>query len=630
MKAPRERAFSLVELIATVGTIGVIAAVSIIALVGWRQGVDSTKLTSDVQTLNSAVSAYQSFHGKVTASDTAETVLAKLKTKANAESAKKIAGLTGSLVDERMTFSWQTAAEAATSEPRAYWDSANLKFTVATSGPPGIKSVRFDSTGDSDSAATETRNPTMSLAVEDDWIWDYEDRAPASQQGPSNIPTNPSTGGTGTGYPGGGSGPGGPGGGSSGGGSGGNPSTLQVPLFTVTETYHPISDFPLGVGLTNPNPSGSSEIIYSTDGYNWNEYTPGVLFYVDPLDRIFAKAVSVDTDVWRDSGVTNQDYDATPEQLIAPTIIPSSGVMSEDTIYVQLTNPNDPEISVIEYRIDGGPWTSYDGTFSLSSNDYDLDIEIEARAVPTTDYYTESSISSDLVVVVEEITDLSGSVVGLFSNPGGDSTMVTNLHGNGQSNSYFTWGSATGANHVSSLDFAGSDFSSINEGVAFQLGSLSYYNGTISSGTGADSVSLGVELDFVQGGKKKFDFSFDLINTSNNSDPNADPWLSADYVQIDSAVSTSLLKIGSDNYYEFTLIFGETTSYGLSNFDEFHVQENQSASVAVWGVFEKVDPPSKGKGNGNNGNAYGLLDLVDEVLEDAGNAADNAAGVIVN
>lgn len=115
-----------------------------------------------------------------------------------------------------------------------------------------------------------------------------------------------------------------------------------------------------------------------------------------------------------------------------------------------------------------------------------------------------------------------GDASGVFLNPSPSNAVVSGV---GTSN--FSWG--VGASDESWLDFSGDMFDTCPN-AKFKLGTLTYHNGAINSGTEADSIDFNVALDFDNVPEKNLNLntSFSLFNSLNTSDPIA----SADRVQI--------------------------------------------------------------------------------------------------
>ncbi len=114
-----------------------------------------------------------------------------------------------------------------------------------------------------------------------------------------------------------------------------------------------------------------------------------------------------------------------------------------------------------------------------------------------------------------------GSDPGVFVNPA-PATAVTF----GVGTNTFGWGSGD----PSFLRFIGESFDT-KPNTPFTLGHLTFHNGAIFEGTGADSVTLNVSMNFDNVSEKNFVFpiNFQLVNTLNTDDPFA----SADFVGIE-------------------------------------------------------------------------------------------------
>lgn len=173
--------------------------------------------------------------------------------------------------------------------------------------------------------------------------------------------------------------------------------------------------------------------------------------------------------------------------------------------------------------------------------------------------------------------DVGGTTTGVFVNPAPASATTTGVGTN-----VFTWGVGSGS-APSKLSFAGGAFSSDFE-TQFKVGSLSYFNGTISSNSGADSVNLSLKLDFTQPalGLIASSYKLDLINSPNTSDPNA----SADYVYLPSAFSTTSFTIDGTEYRVKLTGFQNVVGDGFLTSDplQFHVREGGTASADLFAV----------------------------------------------
>lgn len=104
-----------------------------------------------------------------------------------------------------------------------------------------------------------------------------------------------------------------------------------------------------------------------------------------------------------------------------------------------------------------------------------------------------------------------GTVDGTFENASPGSATVT-----GEGTSSFTWGVGS----PSALSFSPNEFEA-EPNIPFSLGTLTFTNGVISTGSGATSVDLSLDLMFTNVMEENFTLTtpFSLINTPNSSDP---------------------------------------------------------------------------------------------------------------
>ncbi len=364
-----------------------------------------------------------------------------------------------------------------------------------------------------------------------------------------------------------------------------------APNFTIPGGAYSINNFDLQVKIHDLNANGDADIFYSVNYGVWQTYG-GSSISNSPDDSIRAQAIARTAD-YSNSPVTEVTYYATGAPLAPPVINPSLdsfGLFSNKPIVVDLLNTNKPGISDIRYRVNGGLWMPYTSSFRLQRKDYPAGVNIEAQAFSPagSQYHSSSSVSARLLST--ESLDLVGDTAGSFHDPTGPAGMVSNL-APGDSSSHFEWGDDLNKSSFSqsTLDFTGNSFGNIAGGERFQLGFLDYYNGTIKTGSGADSIefNLGLNLD-VNGNifNPFFAFSFDLIDVVNVNDPN-NPQLDADYVLLDDSISSRTLII-NDFEFEFRIELGNSTADGFAAFNEFHVLENKSAAVSVFGTFIEI------------------------------------------
>lgn len=306
-QAPLSRGFSLIELMVVVAALGLVATVGFGVFSHYKAPIAGMKLEKDAATLNAAVSSYLASGGALDSVTEVEAVLAKLKTRAAAEQVAEIAGLKGTFLDRRVKAVMQTAAEAATSEPRLVWNESLKRFNVATGGEAGAKKIVLDEaiTG---APAEETRDVKLKLATEDKWVWDYSESSLPSRKSYSEVPvativpTSAST----------------PGAGSMG--------PLQAPSFSEAGGNRPLTDYNLTLILSDPNPPGTSQMMVSTDGgSSWNIYSSAAISVSIGM-TVSAYSASIDPDDWLDSPVVSEVYTTTPVELELDFVSPQLAV----------------------------------------------------------------------------------------------------------------------------------------------------------------------------------------------------------------------------------------------------------------------------------------------------------------
>jgi hypothetical protein len=135
------------------------------------------------------------------------------------------------------------------------------------------------------------------------------------------------------------------------------------------------------------------------------------------------------------------------------------------------------------------------------------------------------------------------------------------------------------------LNFNGNSFSTdINS--EFQIGDLTYFNGTVLLGTSVEFVPLNLNLSFSSplGISEVFDFKLRLVNTPNEA---IDPEQNADFVFIDTNLSNRTFSFEGDKY---TL---ELTGFN-PNVDQKSIKalEGGTTATAIYAKIKSVPEPS--------------------------------------
>lgn len=301
----RNRAFTLVEVLVGIAVVSALASVGYVTVGNVREGARENKLQADVISINAAVQAYLGNGGKIPDDATAETVIAKLKTRANDAIGAQMMGVKGSFLDARVQPDLQSGDEAGGAQLRAVWNAAQKRFVLAREGSGGIKSFNLD--GDA-SAEPAKEARTVNLKASDVtsgqpvWVWDHAENVAAvtdpgaPPQGGATASLGPVV--TATTTP------------------------LSPPIFSVaTGTYDVVeleqfyqanqlaSLDPSGafsVKVTDPNPPGVSTLSSGS--------TVAVAANSSAQPKN-AYAHSLDPDVWRHSGTVTETYSIKPYDL---------------------------------------------------------------------------------------------------------------------------------------------------------------------------------------------------------------------------------------------------------------------------------------------------------------------------
>lgn len=170
------KGFALVELLVVIAGLGIISSIGYVSVTGGQSAARENKLISDSSAVNRSIQIYLASGGDFVGVTDPDAILNKMKSQANAESAIRRIGITGNLLDQRVTADWQTPAEAATSMPRAIWNASANRFMVASTGALGVKEFRLDD--EEKLAALSAPGPEKRASIKDSqeggWVWGFE------------------------------------------------------------------------------------------------------------------------------------------------------------------------------------------------------------------------------------------------------------------------------------------------------------------------------------------------------------------------------------------------------------------------------------------------------------------------
>lgn len=169
---------------------------------------------------------------------------------------------------------------------------------------------------------------------------------------------------------------------------------------------------------------------------------------------------------------------------------------------------------------------------------------------------------------------IAGSSAGTFDNPVGPGGMIVT----GVGTDAFTWGDGTAfGSPPSSLAFAGTTFDT-DTATPFDIGLITYFNGTIVLGTEATTVDFNLTLSFTDpfGVNGTFTYLLSLINTPNNGTAEQN----ADILQFPGVLPVQTFSFGGTTF-SVGLEVGVVTGGGFSTQDTFSVIEGQSATAVL-------------------------------------------------
>ncbi|MEM9479156.1 MAG: choice-of-anchor K domain-containing protein [Verrucomicrobiota bacterium] len=302
-----------------------------------------------------------------------------------------------------------------------------------------------------------------------------------------------------------------------------------------------------------------------------------------------AQIADLSPSIFTSNGGATISPPAGPEQLLQPLFSLDGGDYDyrDFNLEVMLFNPNEEGSSSLIYAVNSGSWEDYTDGQLIYAGPHDT---IHAMAV--SDDLTQWTDSDPKEETYVSSFIISGGTSGSFSNASGGRNMST-----GGSGGLFQWGTPYyygGFTDPSWILFNGASFYDVAPGEQFELGTLTYYNGTIFTGTEANSVDLNVDLSFDDGGgNSNFNYTLELINVGNDDNAwsgNSSAFASADYVHLDNIYSTVDQSLGGTDY-TLQIEFGETTSQGFSTIDSFYVIEEGTATGTLYGtLIPAVDP----------------------------------------
>ena len=301
--AQRKRGFSLLEILMVLAAMSTIGAIGIVQFGNTTNAAKSTKLQQDVAAVNRAVRTYVMSGGGLATLKNGTQVIERLKSVASSSQRSKIAGLRGSMLDQRL----KAIPNLPGDRPRAVWNDTKKTFFIQNTGEGFSEFILDDTT--TTPAQEDTRSMALELDNKDKWIWKFNDAGsapprPVIGMGAATTPTAPV--------------------------APVDSILLQLaqPSFSVLGGNHPLKNFDLNLSLSNPNPAGSSEILYSLGSGPFQRYSRPLV--VPPNAVVTAYADSLNPDLWSDSGSSPQTYALQPVALQLGFGVPKTDVTYQE------------------------------------------------------------------------------------------------------------------------------------------------------------------------------------------------------------------------------------------------------------------------------------------------------------
>lgn len=277
--------FSLLEVLMAVAVVSCLAAAGYLVMTDVTVAAKSTKLTSDVATLNNAVRTYLTNGGQIPATATAQQVLDQLKKSSNVGTKARLAGIKGSMLDARLRGALVTAA----GDDRAVWNASSQRFEIRSAGT-GFRTFDLGADPTAD-FGDEERTRTLDLATKTNWVWDFEDGAPGRQT-PTAVETTDEQVLEATG-----------------------PASivrLTAPDFSMPGGLYDFNTFAptLKVSLVDRNVPGTARLFYSIESGPWIEYT-GVAINIPRrlTTTLLTYAAAIDPESYEDSDPRTAKYE---------------------------------------------------------------------------------------------------------------------------------------------------------------------------------------------------------------------------------------------------------------------------------------------------------------------------------
>ena len=275
-------------------------------------------------------------------------------------------------------------------------------------------------------------------------------------------------------------------------------------------------------------------------------------------------------------------------QLPSPIISPTGGVyplnLYPTLIYI---NPNGaPDgSSILEYRLNGGPWIVYTGPFSVDSG-----TKVEAKNF-STNATSYSNSNTDVESFYFLVPSFTGTVAAKWNKSDGSASLVLTINNSNPDSVTETDGTASSGANSNVFDFSRvASFGGVPPNQEFKIGQLTYTNGTILSGTG--STGLHLHLDITMSSPSVATTGADINIALNNTTNTSDAAASADIATLSNPITNYAVVLNGVTYTLWIHYGAMDVSQGFvdNNNHSMHVYESATGTVPVIASFVSSTP----------------------------------------
>ena len=193
----------------------------------------------------------------------------------------------------------------------------------------------------------------------------------------------------------------------------------------------------------------------------------------------------------------------------------------------------------------------------------------------------ESQVASaELVATISRVEVFDGRSAGVFDNPVGPEGKVTA----GEGTDTFTWGEPPPGADPNRFYFEPLVFQARTSAPS-AIGRFEYFNGSVLTGTAAETLDFMLLLEFPGSALRSFRFPLAIISTANSDDREA----SADIVQLLMPLSERHVVVNGREF-EVELSFDNASEGGFTKRDRFFVFEDSVAAADLQVTLREILP----------------------------------------